>query len=51
VGHIIKDKGEGCAQYDFMNPAKGGLVEHKVAYATKVNGTLWAASGTYVVRK
>lgn len=49
--HIAMDRGEGCVQYDFMNPAKGGLVEHKVTYATKVNGTLWAACGTYLIRK
>ncbi len=51
MARIVTDKGEGCAQYDFMNPAKGGLVEHKVAYATKVSGALWALSGTYLVRK
>ena len=48
---IVRDKGEGCVQYDFMNPAKGGMVEHKVTYAVKVSGTLWAACGTYLVRK
>jgi single cache domain-containing protein len=49
--NIVLNKSEGCVQYDFMNPAKNGLVEHKVTYVTKVNGTLWAASGTYLVRK
>ena len=48
---LAMEKGEGCVQYDFMNPAKGGLVEHKVTYFTKVNATLAAASGTYLVRK
>jgi len=48
---IASDKGEGCVQYDFRNPAKGGLVESKVTYVTKVSGTLWAGSGTYLVKK
>ena len=48
---IVMERGEDCVQYDFMNPAKGGLVEHKVTYFTKVNGAVWAGSGTYLVRK
>jgi hypothetical protein len=48
---IALTKGEGCVQYDFMNPAKSGQVEHKVTYVTKVSGNLWAASGTYLLRK
>lgn len=47
---IATEKGAGCVQYDFMNPAKGGLVEHKVTYFTTVSATLSAASGTYLVR-
>lgn len=48
---LATEKGGGCVQYDFMNPAKGGLVEHKVTYYMKVSGTLAAASGTYLVRQ
>jgi single cache domain-containing protein len=48
---IALTKGEGCVQYNFMNPAKNGQVEHKVTYVTKVSGNLWAASGTYLLRK
>jgi hypothetical protein len=48
---LVVDKGEACVQYDFMNPAKGGLVEHKVTYFAKVGGTLWVGSGTYLVRQ
>ncbi len=48
---MIEQKGEGCIQYKFMNPAKGGQVEDKVTYFVKVSGSMWAASGTYLVRK
>jgi hypothetical protein len=34
-----------------MNPSKEGQVEDKVSYAVKVNDTMWAGSGTYLVAK
>jgi len=48
---MAMERGEGCFAYRFHNPAKGGQVEDKVGYALKVNGTTWAGSGTYSVRK
>jgi hypothetical protein len=48
---LAMEKGEGCVQYDFMNPAKGGQVEHKVTYFMKVTESVSAASGTYLVRQ
>jgi Single Cache domain 2 len=48
---VATEKGEGCIQYRFHNPAKGGQIEDKVSYGMKVNGNLWAGSGTYLVRK
>ncbi len=45
------ERGGGCIQYKFHNPAKGGQIEDKVSYGTKVSGDIWAASGTYLVRK
>lgn len=48
---MAMERGEGCVEYKFHNPAKGGQVEDKVSYVMRVNGTLWAGSGTYVVRK
>ncbi len=47
---IAMEKGGGCLQYRFHNPAKGGQVEEKVGYSVKVNDTVWAASGTYLVK-
>ncbi len=48
---LAMERGEGCVQYKFLNPAKGGQIEDKVSYTMKVNGTIWAGSGTYLVRK
>ncbi len=48
---MAREKGEGCIQYRFHNPAKGGQIEDKVTYGMKVSGNLWAGSGTYLVRK
>ncbi len=48
---IALEKGEGCFQYRFHNPAKGGQVENKVAYVAKISDTMWAGSGTYLVNK
>ncbi|MBZ5652563.1 MAG: cache domain-containing protein [Acidobacteriia bacterium] len=45
------ERGQGCIQYKFHNPAKGGQVEDKIGYGMKVNGNVWANSGTYLVRK
>jgi hypothetical protein len=47
---IAMEKGEGCMQYRFHNPAKGGQVEDKVGFSTKVTDTIWVASGTYLTR-
>jgi hypothetical protein len=47
----VQTEGGGCAAYNSTNPAKGGLVEHKVPCATTASGALWAASGAYVVRE
>lgn len=48
---MAMERGQGCIQYRFHNPAKGGQVEDKVTFATKVSGTIWIGSGTYLVRK
>ena len=48
---MAMEKGEGCIQFRFHNPAKSGLVEDKVGYGMKVNDSVWAVSGTYLVRK
>jgi len=48
---IALEKGEGCFRYRFHNPAKGGQVEDKVGYVMKMKDTIWAGSGTYLVRK
>jgi len=48
---IAMERGGGCLQYRFHNPAKGGQVEEKIGYSVKVNETVWAASGTYLVHK
>ena len=48
---VAMEKGEGCVEYHFMNPSKEGQVEDKVSYAVKVNDTMWAGSGTYLVAK
>jgi signal transduction histidine kinase len=45
------ERGGGCIQYKFHNPAKGGQMEDKVGYGVKVEGDIWAGSGTYFVRK
>jgi len=47
---IAMEKGEGCMQFRFHNPAKGGLVEDKIGFSTKVTDTIWVASGTYLTR-
>jgi hypothetical protein len=44
-------QGQGCIEYGFHNPAKGGAIEDKVTYVLRVSGDLWVASGTYVVHK
>lgn len=51
AARIAAAKGEGCIQYRFHNPAKGGQVEEKVTYVVKVSDSIWTASGTYLVRK
>ncbi len=51
MNQLVAQKGEGCAPYDFMNPAKNRTYEHKVTYARKVSDTMFAASGTYLVRE
>ena len=48
---VAMEKGKGCIQFRFHNPAKGGQIEDKIAYVEKVSDTVWAGSGTYVVRK
>ena len=48
---MAMERGEGCIQYKFHNPAKGGQIEDKVSYGMKVNDNVWAGSGTYLVRK
>jgi hypothetical protein len=45
------ERGEGCIQYKFHNPAKAGQIEDKIGYGMKVSGDIWAGSGTYVIRK
>jgi len=47
---IAMEKGEGCMQYRLNNPAKGGKVEEKVGFSSKVNDTIWLISGTYLTR-
>ena len=47
---LTMERGEGCLQYRFHNPAKHGLVEDKIGYSVKVNDTIWAVSGTYLVK-
>ena len=47
---IAMEKGEGCMQFRFNNPAKGGKVEDKIGFSTKVTDTIWVASGTYLVK-
>jgi hypothetical protein len=47
---MAMERSEGCIQYRFHNPAKGGQVEDKVSYTMKVNETTWAVSGTYLVK-
>jgi len=47
---IAMEKGEGCMQFRFHNPAKGGLVEDKIGFSTKVTDTIWVASGTYLTK-
>jgi signal transduction histidine kinase len=47
---IALEKGGGCMEYRFHNPAKHGQVEEKIGYSTKVSGTVWVASGTYLVK-
>jgi hypothetical protein len=47
---IALEKGSGCMEYRFHNPAKHGQVEDKVGYSTKVSGTIWVVSGTYLVK-
>jgi len=47
---IAAEKGEGCIQYKFHNPAKNGQVEDKVTYTLKVTDTVRVASGTYLIR-
>jgi len=50
AARIALEKGQGCIEYRFHNPAKAGQVEDKVTYVLKVRGDIWAASGTYLVR-
>jgi hypothetical protein len=45
------ERGEGCIQYKFHNPDKGGMVEDKIGYGMNVSDKVWASSGTYLVRK
>lgn len=47
---IALEKGGGCMEYKFHNPAKGGQVEDKIGYSTRVSGTVWVVSGTYLVK-
>ena len=48
---VATEQGQGCIEYRFHNPAKGGAVEDKITYVLRVDGDLWVASGTYVIRK
>ena len=48
---MVLERGEGCIQYRFHNPAKSGQIEDKIGYGMKVSDNVWASSGTYVVRK
>jgi hypothetical protein len=47
---MAAQKGEGCIQYKFHNPAKSGQVEDKVAYIVKVTDTIRVSSGTYLIK-
>jgi Single Cache domain 2 len=47
---LAAEKGEGCIQYKFHNPAKSGQVEDKVTYVLKVTDTVRVASGTYLIK-
>ena len=48
---VAMEKGGGCVGYQAFNPAKNGQLEDKVSYSMKVNDTLFALSGTYLIRK
>jgi signal transduction histidine kinase len=47
---VALENGGGCLQYRMFNPSKHGAVEYKVAYVMPVSGSMWAGSGTYVLR-
>jgi Single Cache domain 2 len=47
---IALEKGEGCIQYQFHNPAKSGQVEDKVTYVLRVTDTVRVSSGTYLIK-
>ena len=47
---MAAERGEGCIQYKFHNPAKSGQVEDKVTYVLKVNDTVRVAGGTYLIK-
>ncbi|HKD14727.1 MAG TPA: cache domain-containing protein [Candidatus Angelobacter sp.] len=47
---IAMEKGEGCMQFKFHNPAKSGQIEDKIGFSTKVTDTIWVASGTYLTK-
>src|SRR5215470_8605022 len=48
---VAMEKGSGCVGYQAFNPAKNGQLEDKVSFTMKVNDTLFALSGTYLIRK
>jgi signal transduction histidine kinase len=48
---LVREKGQGCVQYRWNNPAKNGLVEDKVSYGLKVNDSYWIVAGTYLLKK
>jgi len=48
---VAVEKGSGCVGYQAFNPAKNGQLEDKVSFTMKVNDTLFALSGTYLIRK
>ena len=45
------ERGQGCVEFRFHNPAKNGLIEDKVAFSMKVTGSIWAGSGTYLIQR
>ncbi len=44
------ERGGGCLQYKFHNPAKGGKVEEKIGFSVRISDTVWVVSGTYLIK-